>query len=236
MDFFKDLQTVYEIIKPKKNTSPAMYLESFYKNQAHNYDHFRKKLLPGREALFEKISEMGLQGNWADFGAGTGSNLELVDLERFEDIYLVDLSPSLLKQATQRVARLQKKNVHILQEDVCHFAIDKKFDLITFSYSLTMIPNWFTAIDNAIVHLKPNGILAVVDFYIPGAPTHSIIKKHFWPAWFSWDQVFLSKDHVPYLKQHLKMLDIFEDHHQLPYIPLSQVPYYHFIGQKKSAD
>lgn len=233
MEILKDLKTIYQIVKPKKNVSHAIFLEKFYRDQAQNYDQFRKKLLPGREELFDKIADLNLKGLWADFGAGTGSNLELMDLSAFKDVYLIDLSPSLLKQAKNRVLKMNANKIHILQEDVCTFNTEQRFDLITFSFSLTMIPNWFSAIDNAVRLLKPGGFLAAVDFHIPKNATASRVSaQHFWPAWFAWDRVFLSRDHLPYLQERLETLELAESFHRLPYMPLSQVPYYHFIGKK----
>ena len=52
-------------------------------------------------------------------------------------------------------------------------------DVVTFSYSLTMIPNWFQALERAYAALKPGGMIGVVDFYIsrkwpaPGMRRHS---------------------------------------------------------------
>ena len=44
---------------------------------------------------------------------------------------------------------------------------DGPVDAVTFSYSLTMIPDWFQAIERAYESLKPGGMIGVVDFYIP---------------------------------------------------------------------
>ena len=49
-------------------------------------------------------------------------------------------------------------------------------DVVTFSYSLTMIPDWFAAIENALRMLRPGGQIGVVDFYVsrkyPAQPLH----------------------------------------------------------------
>ena len=42
-------------------------------------------------------------------------------------------------------------------------------DVVTFSYSLTMIPDWFAALENAAAMLKPGGTIGVVDFYYRGS-------------------------------------------------------------------
>lgn len=67
-----------------------------------------------------------------------------VDVEQyFEHVYLVDLSPSLCEVARQRFARLGWKNVSVFCQDAREFRVpgqDAKADLITMSYSLSMIP------------------------------------------------------------------------------------------------
>ncbi|MBY0386088.1 class I SAM-dependent methyltransferase, partial [bacterium] len=195
-----------------------------------------------QKSLFQKTIKMIEKQDpgpvWVDFGAGTGANLEHIDLNLFNEIHLVDLSPSLLKIAEERSKKWSDKKIHIHHQDATKFHLDKKVDLITFSYSLTMIPEWFLAIDSALQLLKPGGLIAVIDFFIPNdsqkkfSTMSAFLKNHFWPAWFSWDGVYLSKDHVPYLTNRFETLFFEEDHHQLPYLPKSEVPFYLFIGKK----
>lgn len=75
--------------------------------------------------------------------------------EFFSRVYLVDLSPSLLEVARQRFERLGWKNVSVICIDARSFRLPKEdegADLVTMSYSLSMIPGqnipsyqWFTA-------------------------------------------------------------------------------------------
>lgn len=72
----------------------------------------------------------------------------------FDHVYLVDLSPSLCDVARQRFERLGWKNVTVLCQDARSFRLPEKqldpksadgattdrADLITMSYSLSMIP------------------------------------------------------------------------------------------------
>jgi betaine lipid synthase len=67
----------------------------------------------------------------------------------FEHVYLVDLSPSLCEVARKRFERLGWKNVTVLCQDARSFSLPEKdlapqsadgVDLITMSYSLSMIP------------------------------------------------------------------------------------------------
>ena len=111
-------------------------------------------------------------------------------------------------------------------------------DVVTFSYSLTMIPDWFGAIENALAMLKPGGVIGVVDFFVSRKHPPSNHKRHswftrtFWPTWFSFDNVFPSPDHVPFLHRHFDPI-VFEEHRaKVPYMPLIRVPYYLFVGRK----
>ncbi|MCA9269458.1 MAG: SAM-dependent methyltransferase, partial [Planctomycetales bacterium] len=104
--------------------------------------------------------------------------------------------------------------------------------------SLTMIPDWFAAIDNALAMLKPGGRIGVVDFFVSrkypsgDLQRHSWFTRSFWPTWFANDNVFLSPDHVPYLQKRLTTESFEPQRAKVPYIPLVRVPYYRFIGRK----
>lgn len=111
-------------------------------------------------------------------------------------------------------------------------------DVVTFSYSLTMIPDWFAAIDNALSILRPGGRIGVVDFYVsrkhpePSQRRHSWLTRAFWPLWFSSDNVFPSLDHVPYLHRRFEPVVFDEFRARVPFLPRGRVPYYHFVGRK----
>ena len=75
----------------------------------------------------------------------------------FSHVYVVDLSPSLCEVARQRFARLGWKNVTVVCQDAREFRIpdidvdnnapsSRKADLVTMSYSLSMIPGRFMSL------------------------------------------------------------------------------------------
>jgi S-adenosylmethionine-diacylgycerolhomoserine-N-methlytransferase len=109
--------------------------------------------------------------------------------------------------------------------------------VITFSYSLTMIPNWIQALINARAPLKPGGRIGVVDFYVspkhpaPGRVRHNWWMRHFWPIWFEADNVHPSPDHLPFLSDTFNPQSIVESTTKIPYLPGIHVPYYRFIGR-----
>ncbi len=236
-----DIKTIYQMLKPRKDTNHKDRLENFYKNQTQNYDQFRKKLLAGRETLFRELNNRQPEGTWVDFGAGTGASLDFLtneQLARYKKIYLVDLSPSLLEKAKSKVWKRGLKNVEVVTSDVTIFQPPEYCELVSFSYSLTMFPQWYRVLDHCYKILSPHGYVGVVDFYVaekhplPGLQCHDAKTRHFWPLWFSYDNVFLNPDHLPYLLNKFEKTHLFEGYNAIPYLPVGKVPYYSFIGKK----
>ena len=164
MTLASDLRVLYHLVlKPVRGKDHAARMESFYAGQAEAYDGFRNRLLQGRRELYSRFRARHAcqDGLWVDMGGGTGANQELLG-PRIADarkVYIVDLSPSLLKVARQRIARHGWSNVETVQADATTFRpAEGPVDVVTFSYSLTMIPDWFAAIENAYAILKPGGL------------------------------------------------------------------------------
>ena len=241
MSLIADLRVLYHmILKPVRGASHAERLESFYAGQAGDYDQFRKRLLQGREEMYQ-AADLPEGGVWVDMGGGTGSNLEYVGerISKPKQVYIVDLSESLLKVANKRIEERGWKNVVTRVADATTFSPDEgQADLVTFSYSLTMIPDWFAAVENAKRILRPGGRIGVVDFFVSrkypadGLAKHNWFTRSFWPLWFAGDNVFPNADHLPFLRRHFKENDRTEKRAKVPYIPLIRVPYYTFHGVK----
>ena len=181
-------------------------------------------------------------GVWVDMGGGTGQNLEYLgdSIRQLAKIYVVDLSPSLLAIARKRIRRRGWTNVELVEADVTTFRpLAQPADVVTFSYSLTMIPDWFTAIERARSMLRQEGLIGVVDFYVSRKHTAAGWRRHpwryrtFWPAWFARDNVFLSPDHAPYLQAQFEQIEFKEQLAPIPYLPGLRVPYYTFIGRPR---
>lgn len=151
----------------------------------------------------------------------------------FHKVYLVDLSPSLCEVARARFIRLGWKNVEVVCQDARIFRLgdyeagvgdDKavfsiggsgfddessghtvQADLLTLSYSLSMIPEFHPVIDSLAGLVGPNGIIGVVDFYVQNKVEFQsrnymggVIDRHcmwisrvFWRTWFEADRVNL---------------------------------------------
>ncbi|MCA9216272.1 MAG: class I SAM-dependent methyltransferase [Planctomycetales bacterium] len=244
MSLLADLRVLYHmVLKPVRGTSHAERLESFYSGQAGDYDEFRKRLLKGREEMYRSL-QLPDDAVWVDMGGGTGSNLEYLSdqIPRLKKIYVVDLSSSLLKVADARIQSRGWTNVETCEADATKFTPpDGKADVVTFSYSLTMIPDWFSAIENAHRILADDGQIGVADFFVSrkypsdGIEKHGWFTRNFWPVWFSSDNVFPSGDHLPFLNRHFVKQQQSQHRAKVPYIPLIRVPYYNFIGRKSDA-
>lgn len=176
---------------------------------------------------------LGERPTWVDMGGGTGYNIEAmakhVDVPSFfGEVYLVDLSPSLCKVAEDRFARLGWFNVKVICEDARHFRLEdhdgsklmrkrspsllyeekprkRTSDLITMSYSLSMIPEYYSVVDSTTSLLSKDGIIGVADFYVQSEVDYQArnytggeidrhcmwISRVFWRTWFEVDRVGL---------------------------------------------
>lgn len=149
----------------------------------------------------------------------------------FSSVYLVDLSPSLCAVAIKRFKRLGW-DVKVLCQDARTFQLEDhlgdsssrmytakpvieypssnveqraKADLITMSYSLSMIPDYYNLVDSLTRLLAPHGIIGVVDFYVQstvetagrnyigGSFNRHVnwLSRVVWRSWFDCDRVGL---------------------------------------------
>ncbi|KAK1970587.1 hypothetical protein LY78DRAFT_221407 [Colletotrichum sublineola] len=191
--------------------------------------------------------------------------------EFFSSVYLVDFSPSLCEVARQRFERLGWNNVKIVCEDARKFRLEdyendlpnnripphspvlsyfsqKRVehggaDLITMSYSLSMIPDYYSVVESLISLLSPDGVMGVVDFYVQSKTdfsfrnfTGGLVGRHvnwllrsFWRAWFDIDRVGLEPSRRDYLEYKFgTVLNINARNYTL-----GCIPYYVWIGCQK---
>ncbi len=239
--FWTQMKTLWALVATRiTGESHQDRLESFYRAQAGGYDAFRARLLHGRQDMIDAIPPVA-DGVWVDLGAGTGENAERFGerLASMRQAYLVDLCPSLLEVCQQRISSHGWTNVTGAHADATKFTpAEGQCDIVTCSYSLTMIPDWFAAIENAYRLLKPGGVIGIVDFYVTrkhpeeGLGKHSGWTRSFWPWWFAHDNVFLSPDHLPFLRSRFETILLREERGKVPFMPGCRAPYYIFIGRK----
>ncbi len=233
-----EIRSLWRMLKgmPGGDTQAAR-LDGFYRPQADHYDTLRKRMLHGREELLDALAPP--EGSRVvELGAGTGAMLELwgARTSRFAAMELVDLCPAMAERASQRA--LGRRNVRVVQADAAAYRPPWKADCVYLSYSLTMIPDWVRALNNALAMLKPGGKLGVVDFYVAGGAhewagaQHSAVQRWFWTQWFRHDHVFLSPRHLSALCSLADKAYLREATGSLPYLPLLKVPYYVFVGTK----
>jgi S-adenosylmethionine-diacylgycerolhomoserine-N-methlytransferase len=240
VSLFTDMINIYHLtIKSVHGANHAERMENFYSGQADIYDDFRERFLQGREQLLSKL-QTPAGGVWVDLGAGTGWCLEhsVTPISDLSIVYLVDLAPSMLKMARLRARSHQWDHVETVVADACSFHPPEAVDVVTFSYSLTMIPNWQAAIENAWKMLRPGGMIGVTDFYaarkVPanGFARHSWLARTLWPTWFRRGDVMISPEHVPYLHERFTPMLFCEGRARVPYLLFLRIPFYVFIGQK----
>ncbi|KAJ2909296.1 hypothetical protein GGI21_002026, partial [Coemansia aciculifera] len=248
-----------------RHSSQQGRLDAFYEGQASVYDSTRGKLLRGRKTMLrlsaaelKKRSRNGSKPIWIDLGGGTGWNVEQMDLiygiSNFERVYLVDLCRPLCKVAEQRFQARGWKNVTVVCQDALSFVLPElgghddrgRIDLVTMSYSLSMIEDFYPVVDRIASLLNPStGFIGVADFYVSGS-THppvaaardagvlgyacNWLTRVFWQHWFEFDHVYLHPCRRNYLEHKFATHKVLNrrNHFIVPY--LVQIPYYVWLG------
>jgi S-adenosylmethionine-diacylgycerolhomoserine-N-methlytransferase len=239
------LRTLWSVFRAGKAPSHKDRMERLYDLQAESYDLSREKFLLGRDDLVGLLNAPA-GGRVVEMGGGTGRNLERFGerLQTFSTVFLVDLNEPLLRVARQRRERLGWRNVHVLEGDATAWQPPDgaPVDVVFFAYSLTMIPDWFRAVDNALALLRPGGLLGAADFAVPrkhptpGRDRMGALARQFWMWWFAHHDVMLSSDHIPYLEGRTRTGHLSERRGTIPDLPLLRPPYYVFVGRKLEQD
>ena len=243
MSLLSDLRVLWHLLlSPIRGDSHADRLNSFYAGQASDYDAFRARLLKGRGELLQSLPAP-TGGVWVDMGGGTGANLEAAPwLSSCRRVVVADLCQPLLDVCRERVSHRGWNQVEPVVADVTTYDPGEPVDLVTFSYSLTMIPDWFRAVERARAMLAPGGVIGIVDFYVSRKYVPANRVRHGWltrsliPVWFATDNVHPSRDHLPYLESRFETVRLDEARAAIPYVPLLKAPYYRFVGRKPLHD
>jgi S-adenosylmethionine-diacylgycerolhomoserine-N-methlytransferase len=148
----------------------AQRMDAMYRYQRHIYDLTRKFYLLGRDRLLEQLP---VRPGTAvlEMGCGTGRNLvRLGHLAPDARLYGVDVASVMLATAERALVRAGlAERVRLAQAGGQGFDAEAtfglaRFDVIYFSYVLSMIPDWRPVVERAIRQLAPGGTLAIVDF------------------------------------------------------------------------
>ncbi|MDX1914742.1 MAG: class I SAM-dependent methyltransferase [Methylophilus sp.] len=232
MSLVADARILFKLLRGMPSSGEAASrLEGFYAGQAEAYDAFRERLLHGRQELIQQL-QLPDNAYVVELGGGTGRNIDFFGdkLNQLQQYQIVDLCPSLLEVAHKRAKRYP--NVSVAEADACTYQPQSPVDCVIFSYSLTMIPDWQSALNNANAMLKPNGKIAVVDFTL--SKQQNSLVSVFWRKWFSHDGVHLNSDQPQRLQAMFPHGEYIEKFAKVPYLPFVRVPYYLFIANKSS--
>lgn len=152
---------------PLPSSSHAEDMDRMYRYQRYIYDLTRKYYLLGRDQMINDLN-VPQGGSLLEIGCGTGRNLSLAQrIYPQACVFGLDISAEMLDTARSKLSRggsVPKLRV----ADATQFTADdfgaRSFDRIMISYALSMIPDWTSAIDQALAALAPRGSLHIVDF------------------------------------------------------------------------
>jgi S-adenosylmethionine-diacylgycerolhomoserine-N-methlytransferase len=157
-----------DLVGPASDARSRM--DRMYRHQRHIYNLTRKFYLLGRDALLADLPATP-GSRICELGCGTGRNLiRLAQRRREVELYGVDVSSEMLATARARVTasgldrriRLAESPAESVDPQR-HFGV-AGFDVVYFSYVLSMVPGWRRAVERAQALLRPGGTLAIVDF------------------------------------------------------------------------
>jgi len=231
-NLYDEVKMLYNIYFNQMNTTLESHkdrLDSFYQYQSEYYDTYRQYMLHGRESLIASIPFKN-NSTWLDIGGGTGYSVNLIQdhLDKFDKVDIIEYSNSMYNVLTKNISHL--KNVNAYCEDIHKYETETKYDIITFSYSLVMIPNLEKTICKAISMLKPDGVLAITDFY-----ADNTLKGKFFKYIFSYDGVYLTdRIHDIIICNTICNFYTKIDNGSFPYIPLLKCNYFTGIYKLKS--
>lgn len=144
----------------------AELMDRTYRLQRRFYDLTRAWYLLGRDHLLADLDPPP-DGRVLELACGTGRNLDRIFRQHPGlRLYGLDISREMLASAEAKL----NNRAFLARADACRFSGPQifgaaGFDRIVLSYAVSMIPDWETAIANAVEHLAPGGSLHIVDFH-----------------------------------------------------------------------
>lgn len=142
-------------------------LEGYYRLHSKIYDATRWTFLFGRTAILREVAALTMPRHILEVGCGTGKNVaHLCRLFPAATVTGVDLSETMLEVAVRKTACFGDRVKLSHRPYGPGFTADTAYDLVLFSYALTMFnPGFEEAIATAHGHLAVGGHIAVVDFH-----------------------------------------------------------------------
>lgn len=198
----------------------------YYRLHAPIYDATRWTFLFGRDNILKQLPfERSQHIKILEVGCGTGRNMRKLHTF-FPNAKLtgIDVSYDMLQRAAQSLRAVPTPQYQLLHRPYTFGDTDfyQKFEVILFSYSLTMInPHWGDLLKQATYDLAPNGVIAIADFHATR---------------FSWFERHMRRNHVR-MEAHIlpKLTQLFTPQYQ--YIGKAYAgiwEYFGFIGKMKA--
>jgi len=140
-------------------------ITNYYRKVAEVYDLNRNFFLFGRKGLIKKLSSQhSTVPRILEIGCGTGT--VLMELHRNypnSKIVGLDLSEDMLAVAKQKTAEIS--NITLVQGKFDSDFKQEPFDLVVFSYSLSVFPDLEATLELTKKQLVSGGMIAMVDFF-----------------------------------------------------------------------
>ena len=206
---------------------PPDRLENYYSTHAKIYDWTRWSFLFGRKKFLRNLPfRRDVAIRVLEVGCGTGHNLAYLAKE-FPNAQLLglDLSEDMLRIAHSKVAAYGER-VQLLQAAYGTDEVPEKhrrnahYDLLIFSYCLTMVEYNEPLMLAAKAHLKPSGMVAVVDF--------DSTRLSWFRRWMMFNHVTMNGAILPFLQSHFTPIVVKK---KSPYFGVWS--YFIFRGQPK---
>lgn len=151
-------------------SASADMMDGIYRYQRHIYDLTRRHYLLGRNDLIATLQPPS-GGSILEVGCGTARNL-ILTARRYPEaqLYGLDISAEMLKSAEANIrANNLEHRIRVAKADATRFDAEALFERAMFdrvfcSYSLSMIPGWENALEQACQAVAAQGELHVVDF------------------------------------------------------------------------
>jgi S-adenosylmethionine-diacylgycerolhomoserine-N-methlytransferase len=199
----------------------SIKMERYYRLHSHIYDYTRWRFLFGRKKIVGLTADFVKPCRILEIGCGTGANLSTL-AKTFPEALItgIDISDSMLNKSRRQLEKYGAR-IELLNSNYNRPLGRGGYDLVLFSYTLTMInPGWQAALNAAIADLVPGGCMAVVDFHRGGTSWFS--------AWMGVNNVRMEGEVLPWLIQRFDPLFLSEPK---AYCGLWQ--YFYFIGVKE---
>jgi S-adenosylmethionine-diacylgycerolhomoserine-N-methlytransferase len=143
-------------------------MQQYYRLHAKIYDATRWSFLYGRDAVLNHIPiDKNAEIQILEVGCGTGKNLiSLANKFPKAQLLGLDISADMVRTTKNKISSFQGRIKVIEKPYEAHTEYNNRFDVILFSYALTMInPQWEDLLALAKLDLKPGGYIVFADFH-----------------------------------------------------------------------